>query len=63
MVRKVLAERLTKLRKATGKQKPRHPENCIDMRFGKGWHKRNFLGEAGFPSGKPNTPLVSINSL
>ena len=50
MVRKVLAERFKKLRKATGKQMLRHPENCVDMRFGKGWHKRNFLGEVIIPS-------------
>ena len=39
MVRKVLAERFKKLRKATGKQMLRHPENCVDMRFGKGERK------------------------
>jgi len=51
MVRKILAERLAKLKKRpTARKKRIRPEDHVATRFGKGWHKRNFLGEVVLPS-------------
>lgn len=50
MVRKILAERFAKLRQATGKRRGSYPDDRVKMRLGKGWHKRNFLGEVILPS-------------
>ncbi len=50
MVRKILVEGLGKFKTARAKKKWRLPNDHVDMRFGKGWHKRNFLGEVILPS-------------
>lgn len=51
MVRKILVQRLEKLKKKSAeKKKRRRSRDHVAMRFGKGWHKRNFLGQVILPS-------------
>jgi L-ascorbate metabolism protein UlaG (beta-lactamase superfamily) len=52
MVQRILAKGIRKARRkmAAGKRRKRRPSNHASMKFGSGWHERNFLTEVVIPT-------------